>query len=178
MRLALEGRIVMMETEIITDAIIENKEWLYKQAFAITKNKEEAEDAVSNAIVKAYVSEGKLSKKESINSWLYKIVHNESYNIIRKRKDLLNIEDYENSLFSKDNIEKSMEERSIWDIVLDLPEKYREVIYLFYAREFDMKTIHRITGLSMGTIKSRLSRAREMLRLELWEGGNDDGVDR
>ena len=91
---------------------------------------------------------------------------------------MLNIEDYENSLFSKDNIEKSMEERSIWGIVLDLPEKYREVIYLFYAREFDMKTIHRITGLSMGTIKSRLSRAREMLRLELREGGNDDGVDR
>lgn len=178
MRLALEGRIVMMETEIITDAIIENKEWLYKQAFAITKNKEEAEDAVSNAIVKAYVSKGKLLKKESVNSWLYKIVHNESYSIIRKRKDMLNIEDYENSLSSKDNIEKSMEERSIWDIVLDLPEKYREVIYLFYAREFDMKTIHRITGLSMGTIKSRLSRAREMLRLELLEGGNDDGVDR
>ena len=65
----MEGRIVMMETEIITDAIIENKEWLYKQAFAITKNKEEAEDAVSNAIVKAYVSKGKLLKKESINSW-------------------------------------------------------------------------------------------------------------
>ena len=68
-----------------------------------------------------------------------------------------------------------MEEQSIWKTVSELPEKYREIVYLFYARELDIKTIHKVTGLPVGTVKSRLNRGREMLRSELTEGGSEDG---
>ena len=88
---------------------------------------------------------------------------------------MLCITDYENSLCAKDDIEKSVEEQSIWKTVSELPEKYREIVYLFYARELDIKTIHKVTGLPVGTVKSRLNRGREMLRSELTEGGSEDG---
>lgn len=165
----------MIGMEMLTEAILKNKEWLYKHALVITHNIDEAEEAVGNAIVKAYVNRNKIQKKESIDSWLYKIVHNESYSLMRKRKDMLCITDYENSLCAKDDIEKSVEEQSIWKTVSELPEKYREIVYLFYARELDIKTIHKVTGLPVGTVKSRLNRGREMLRSELTEGGSEDG---
>ena len=50
----------MIGMEMLTEAILKNKEWLYKHALVITHNIDEAEEAVGNSIVKAYVNRNKI----------------------------------------------------------------------------------------------------------------------
>lgn len=62
------------------------------------------------------------------------------------------------------------EERSrLLHAVLALPERYREVIHLFYYEELSVKEISRITGGGISTITSRLTRGRELLKKSLKE---------
>lgn len=171
LRAGFGGQIKMIETEVITEAILENKRWLYNLAYSITRDPEDAKDAVGNAIVKAYVNKDSIKKKDSINAWLYRIVNNEAYNILRKKKHALSLDEVDEDVCAEDEIENYIGEMNIWDIVLQMPEKYRAIICLFYGRDMDIKTIHKITGIPIGTVKSRLNRAREFLRDRLEEGG-------
>lgn len=57
-----------------------------------------------------------------------------------------------------------MEDRTILDTVMTLPEKYREVIYLFYYAGYSVIELASILNSNENTIKSRLKRGREMLK--------------
>lgn len=61
------------------------------------------------------------------------------------------------------------ERREILRAVLNLPEKYREVIHLFYYEELSVKEISQITGGGASTVTSRLTRGRELLKRSLKE---------
>ena len=62
----------------------------------------------------------------------------------------------------------------LMDAVLLLPERYRIAIHLFYYEDYSVREIARILNTGEGTVKSRLSRARRLLRTQLTEGWNDD----
>ena len=61
------------------------------------------------------------------------------------------------------------EKRCLLEAVLSLPEKYRDVIHLFYYEELSVKEISRITGRGESTVTSQLTRGRELLRKSLKE---------
>ena len=62
------------------------------------------------------------------------------------------------------------ENRRLLQAVLALPEKYRDVIHLFYYEELSVKEIARATGRGESTVTSQLTRGRELLRKSLKEG--------
>lgn len=70
--------------EEFVDLIQNNKVSLYRFAKSVLKNDTEVEDAISEAIFKAYKNKDKLRDKESFKYWMMRIVANESYNLIRK----------------------------------------------------------------------------------------------
>ena len=73
-----------------------------------------------------------------------------------------------------DEIERKQDGEQIRNALLLLPEKYREVLVCLYYEERSVAETAKVLGLSEGTVKSRLSRAREKFRVILereWKGG-------
>lgn len=140
--------------------ILENQEYLYRLAFSYMKNDADAQDAVGEAIVTAYEHRYTLIKKESAKSWLIKILINQCLTMLRKQKKELSIqlpaETYSPFQFDE-----------LWLIVMELPDNLRSIVVLYYYEQFTTKEISKILKIAEGTVKSRLSRAREQLYIFL-----------
>ena len=133
---------------------------LFRVANSILRNYADAEDAVSESILKAYDKRNSLKTKEKFKPWIMKILVRECYAMRRKSREIA----------CDDSVpvaaEHSFEESSyeLWDILCQLPEEFRVVTVLFYYEDLEVKEIAKILRLAEGTVKSRLSRAREKLR--------------
>lgn len=66
------------------------------------------------------------------------------------------------------------EDKSLFQAVMELPEKYRLVIHLFYYEEYSIAEIAALLRSAQGTVKARLSRGRKLLKSMLTEDGNHD----
>ena len=66
------------------------------------------------------------------------------------------------------------EDGALMRAVLELPEKYRAPIHLFYFEDYSIEEISALLGRRPGTVKSQLSRARALLKTALKEAWNDD----
>lgn len=135
---------------------------LYRLTLAILHNREDAEDAVSESVLKAYEKLHTLRKRESFRAWIMQIAANEAKKIYAKNQRSLaveNIEDYM-PVFQDGHHE-------LWDIVMELDVVYREVIILYFYEQLSIKEISKILHIPEGTVKSRLSRAKGRLRERL-----------
>ena len=66
------------------------------------------------------------------------------------------------------------EDSRLFEAVMELPDKYRTVIHLFYYEEYSVREIADILRCREGTVKSQLSRGRALLKTKLKEDWNDD----
>lgn len=139
---------------------------LYVVAFAILKNEEDAQDAVCSAILKGYEHIDQLKNSKKFKAWMITITKNEALKIRRRRLELP----------GDDKVEELLEPvrdhyNELWDCIQNLQEEYRLVIVLFYYNELSLRDIAKVLNIPMGTVKSRLSRGRELLKQALEEGG-------
>lgn len=132
---------------------------LYRLALAILRNEADAQDAVGDAIVKAFEQRRTLNNIEKFKPWMMRIVVNISKNMLKKRRRIVYIEDMPEI---KASASKKRDE--VWDIVLELDYEYRVVVVLYYYERFSTKEISQMLHIPEGTIKSRLARAREKLK--------------
>lgn len=154
-----------MTKEEFVNLIEINKLSMYKFAKSILKNDVETEDAMSEAILKAYKNKGKIKDVNSFKSWIMRILANECYDLIKKNRKFDLIEDTEDlNLVHIDNSESGLKE-----VVEKLNKEYSSVIVLYYYEDMSIKEISNILQLPEGTIKSRLSRAKSKLRVLLNE---------
>lgn len=141
---------------------------LYVMAFSILKNEMDAEDAVSNAVLKSYEHLEQLKNPRSFLSWMLTITKNEALKIRRKRLELPGNETVEVMLSPVQDYHNEL-----WDIVQSLKEEYRLVIVLFYYGDLSIRDISKVLDIPVGTVKSRLNRGRELLKNALEEKGKD-----
>jgi RNA polymerase sigma-70 factor (ECF subfamily) len=141
------------------DLVIKNQTSMYRLAMSILKNTTDAEDAVSESILIAYKHLSSLKKPDSFKAWIMTILSNVSKTMLKNREkiDLYK----EPDLFEKTAKEDSNE---IWQLVLTLSEEYSQVVILYYYEGFTTKEISKILHIPEGTVKSRLSRARNKLQ--------------
>ena len=66
----------------------------------------------------------------------------------------------------------SHRDRELWSAVTDLPDKYKTVLFLYYYKDMTVEEIAKAAGIRRGTVRSQLSRARQLLRQAL--GGDFD----
>lgn len=135
---------------------------LYRLAFGILHNREDAEDAVSEAVLKAYEKIDTLRRRESFQAWIMQIAANEAKRIYAKNKRVSPV----------DNMEDYMpdfrdEYHELWDMVMELDVVYREVIILYFYERFSIKEIGGILHIAEGTVKSRLFRGKQQLKEQL-----------
>jgi RNA polymerase sigma-70 factor (ECF subfamily) len=142
-------------------------------AYFLTKSKDLADDISQDVFLRAYRKIGSFRGESSIRTWLFTITRNISVNYRRTafiRKVILVggiIHKETAPSAEKEALEQFLSDE-LWKIVMSLPIKFREVIVLNAKYELSQKEIAQLLGLSEGTVKSRLSRARQKLS-EAWK---------
>lgn len=133
---------------------------MYRLSYSILKNEEDAKDAVQEAIYNAYKKLETLKDKRKFKSWIYKIVTNTSFEILRNKKNYIDIEQ-ENIAAEKIDIDTNL---TLWKAVQGLEQPYRTTITLFYYEDMSIKEISEITGSKVDAIKKQLSRGRDKIK--------------
>ena len=140
---------------------------VYKLALSQTKDKANADDVVQEVFLRYIKGDTAFENEEHIKAWLIRVTINCSKNT------------FSNSWFKKtvplteEIVFQSKEKSDIYYTTLELPQKYRTVIHLFYYEELSVAQIAKYLKTKESTIKSQLHRGREMLKEKL-KGGFED----
>ena len=139
---------------------------LSNYAWAITKNRHDAQDLVSETILIAYTNFSNLKKKESFKSYLFSIA-SRLFRRWNKRKKIFGFYDESKAELIKDNTnqELSYDVEVLYEKLKLLPEKQSEAIILFEISGLSIEEIKKIQGGTISGVKSRLKRGRESLTI-------------
>jgi len=161
-----------------TDATgIEFVDGLYGYAMVLTRNHAQAEDLVQETYVRAIPAMGKLRAHSNTKGWLFTILRNIWLNELRRWRngpqlfaiDLENGADnvVEPSRDPQDLCVSKMESEQVRAAIQELPVEFREIIVLREYEEFSYQDIASVLDCPVGTVMSRLARARAKLRASL-----------
>ncbi len=145
------------------DALTEHRGGMYRVAYTMLRSPHDAEDAVSQATMKAYMNLRSLKDWKKVRSWLLRITINACHTTLRRRK--------RESLFSQvQAVEQAAPQGSPLWVYLDmLPENQRVVVALRYGEGMSLEEIAAALHMPKGSVSSRLSRARKLLAEKLRE---------
>lgn len=159
---------------------------VYAVAFAMLKNKEDAEDATQQALITIWRNIHHLKKIEAFETWLYHIAYTRSLNILKSRShyevaendsdDIYTseVEENELSLPSEYAEREDLRER-LFRIIDSLSAVQRETIVLYYFDDKNVTEISEIMDCSEGTVKSRLYHARNYIKNSITEQEEQSG---
>ncbi len=155
----------MIDVNKFEQLVFETQDTLYRVSMSMLKNEHDSQDAVSDAILKAYENLHKLKKEEFFKTWLVRILINECKRTIKKSGMNTFIENEKlPDIASRDNPYQSVE---IGDAINRLPEKIKLAVIMFYVEDYSIKEIKHVLGVPEGTVKSRLSKGRALLKEQL-----------
>ncbi|MDD3306713.1 MAG: RNA polymerase sigma factor [Acetobacterium sp.] len=147
----------------------------YVYAYSLLKNEFDAQDVVAESFLKAFTKIRQYRLDSSFKNWFLKIVHNSSFDLLRKNKAIVYLDDQENGeslsadqALSYDNID-SLDFGEMQKSLDQLPHELKGAVILRYYYDWDYKTICEFLNIPMGTLSSRLNRACKRLR-NLYEG--------
>ena len=157
-----------METQALAAAY---RDRLFAAAFQVCGNAADAEDAAQEALLRYHASGKQFESEQHIRAWLLRVAINCAKNVSRSfwRRNTVPLEDYMETLEFD-----SGESRQIFREVMNLPEKYRLVIHLYYYEDYSVAEIGRILKLTESNVKVRLSRGRQLLKKALQEVWDDE----
>ena len=162
---------------------------LWRVCWRVTGNEDDARDALQETMLKAWRAIGRFEARAQLSTWLYAIAVRSCQDLLRRRAvrpstslDAMREEGYdppaqtqtpETALEEKDRREQVRKALSM------LPEEQRVPLVLFAVEGRRYEEIAEMTGISLGTVKSRVSRGRDRLReimAELRGDGNNPGA--
>ena len=146
----------------------------HMRAFARTLcgNLAEAEDLAQEALAKAWQARGSFAPGTNLKAWTFMILRNQFYSDKRRswRSTALDPEVAAETLVAADDPTAALELDELRRAMDMLPEEQREALILVGAAGLAYEEVSEITGVAIGTIKSRVSRARDRIALILAEG--------
>lgn len=142
---------------------------VFRVAFSYLKSREDADDVTQEVFIKLYSVDTEFESEEHIRNWLIRVTINQCRKQFRSPwRRLENIDDYAATLsFEDDN------DRELFRAVMELEQKYRSVIFLYYYIGYSTAEIADILRIPVNTVSTRLSRARARLRTMLTEVEHD-----
>ncbi|MEW9122464.1 MAG: sigma-70 family RNA polymerase sigma factor [Thermotaleaceae bacterium] len=150
------------DKEAFLSLIDENRLNIYRVARGILSNEEDIKDAIQNTIIKAFENIHTLKNDQYFKTWLIRILINECNETLRKNKRNISLDEKIDGI--SEEYTDSYENMDLIGAINSLSEDLRVTITLFYFDDISVKTVAEILGTSEGTVKSRLSRAREKLK--------------
>mgnify|MGYP004660301627 CR=1 FL=1 len=160
----------MRKRVIFENFISENLDRAYGFAFTYMKNREDAEDVVSESVTKALESINSLREENYVKTWFYRIIANTAKNVLRKKHRFISVELDEKTGEIAENDDYS--DIFLRDILDGISEKYREIVVLKYCENMTFAEIAEVCGINENTAKTRLYAALRALRRNM-EGKNE-----
>lgn len=160
--------------------VVPEIEVLYRVALSITRSHADAEDLVQDTLLRAYRAIENFDGRHP-RAWLLTIMRNAQVNRVRRRRpDLLSDPDEVTRQVTVTADDAAQPEEALMAGVLDqhlgaaleaLPRKFRQVVELVDVNELSYPDAADVLGIPVGTVMSRLSRARQRLRNHLTRNG-------
>jgi RNA polymerase sigma-70 factor (ECF subfamily) len=164
------------------DLIYKYERRAYQYAYRLTSNSEEASDVVSDAFVRVYNALQNFKGQSAFTTWLFRIITN-CYLDARKKERSRPTVSLDNAMQSSegdferqvedegpgpaDELEKSERERLVQAALFKIPEYQRAMLVMYHVENLSYEEIAEALDLPIGTVKSRLNRARLSLREQL-----------
>ena len=145
---------------------------LHRIARRYLSDKDKVEDAVSNAIFIMLEKMGpcKFDSVAAFESWIKKVIVNECLAILKKEKQFRILDERETeTYYVSDNVIEYLTANKILEVIADLPIGYRTVFNLYEIEGYSHLEIAEMLGISLGTSKSQLSKAKGLLQKKIIE---------
>ncbi len=173
---------------------LEHIDALYRTALRMTRNASDAEDLVQEVYLRAFRSLHQFAEGTNLRAWLFRILTNTYINEYRRRQrrpasaSLDGIEEfylYDHLVDSgvQPNVERpddivlgKLSVDSVIGAIEELPEEFRQVVLLADVEGFSYRDIASIVDIPIGTVMSRLYRARRRLQRQLYDAAVESGI--
>jgi RNA polymerase sigma-70 factor (ECF subfamily) len=139
---------------------------LFAIAYGILQNREEAEDAVQDAFVKAWKSRWRVREAEKFPAWLATIARHRAHDILRRRRGVPLDHEF-SEVAAEAATDDSERHAQVHSALAQLPELHRSAVALRYLEEMDYAAIEQTLGLTNGALRGILGRALGTLRKQL-----------
>ena len=147
------------DPEAFTKLIDMHMQGMYKTARAILQNDEDAADAIQDTILACWEKMSNLNEERFFKTWLTRILINNCYGMIRRKKETTLIEDVFEEYADEQNYDLE------WKEALDiLSDDCRLIVVLFYSQGFHTNEIAKMLGMTDAAVRTKLSRARSRLK--------------
>ena len=156
-----------MTKEAFTEGITAMTGQLYRVSCGLLRSEADREDAVQETILRAWEKLDTLKHEEFFQTWVVRILINECRSIGRQRGRVIPMEELPAPV--NETAPSDERTRELRRAVMSLPDALRLPVILHYVEGYDVAEAGKILGIPVGTVKSRLSRARKQLKLELEE---------
>ncbi len=155
------------DKEAYAEIIGRYKKKLIRYAVYLTGDDEKAADVVQDAFIKAYINLNGFDIKKKFSSWIYRIVHNEAMDNLRK--------DYKETILTDDfqfdsgvNLENEFIKKELKDkadhCLKQIPVIYREPLSLYFLEDKSYDEISDILRIPIGTVGTRINRAKVFMK--------------
>jgi len=137
------------------------------------KNSADTEDIFQNVFIKYTTHSPHFESDEHEKAWILRVAINECKDFLKSFYKRNIFPTQPDLLIHQQTTSLSTEHSEVLEIVLSLPRRYREVIYLFYYEEYSAIEIATILNKNVNTVYTRLARGRSMLKAELGDEGDE-----
>lgn len=159
------------DTDKYISQLVENySDMILRLAYTYLKNMSDAEDVCQDVFIKIYNKNKTFQNSEHEKAWILRVTINACKDALRwsKRRQFSSIDELSLPIPIKDENNKE-----VVAMVLELPIKYRSVIYLHYFENYSTAEIAKILHRNEATVRTQLKRARELLKSKIFLGGLD-----
>lgn len=143
---------------------LDSEPTLFHVSVSILHNEQDCADAVQEAMLKAYENRYKLREIKYFKTWIVRIVINECYSILRKKKCF---QAYDDAVQQDDAYLSNYVKEEYIDLyraIARLSEKVKICVILYYLEDYSVAEIASVLKIPVGTVKSRLNHARRELK--------------
>lgn len=157
--------------DVVSKLLIDNYEKYYRMAYSYVQNQSDAQDIVQEGAYKAIFNCEKLRELKYADTWICRIMINESMGFLKKRK--INSQEFTEEKFGSDNEELIFQEQydnlEVKEAINKLSDKEKTVIILRYFEDMSLEQVAQASGENLSTVKSRIYRALGKLKINLSE---------
>ncbi len=141
--------------------------YIRRYARALTRNAADADDLVQTCLMRAIVNMDRFEQGTNLRAWLLTIMHNVFIDGVRKVKRARDADESAESmmsgLYTRPNQVESLQLGDLQSAMEQLPEEQRTTLILVALEDMSYEEAAQVTGVPVGTVRSRLSRARHSL---------------
>lgn len=154
--------------EQVSEMINRNSDMVYRLAFSMVKSVQDAEDVHQEVFIRYIRTNPLFESREHERAWFIRVTTNLCKNLWKSawRQKMVSMDSLEETQEGNAYIQQSLneEEELLVETVKRLPFKYRVVVHLFYYEEMSLEEIAQALNLKSSNVRTRLTRARKMLR--------------